>query len=61
MKGDFSIIDKGIRKNFPEGEIIKDPPPVIAPISRNNKKKRRIFRGVSIFIIIGLLLKLFIL
>lgn len=52
LNGELSNIDKGIPINFPPGEIIKTPPPPIAPNPRNANKKRRIFlvffRGFSI-------------
>lgn len=44
LNGELFNIDKGIPINFPLGEIIKTPPPPIAPNPRNANKKRRIFR-----------------
>ena len=44
LNGELFNIDKGIPINFPLGEIIKIPPPPIAPNPRNANKKRRIFR-----------------
>lgn len=38
LNGDSLNIDKGIPINFPLGEIIKTPPPPIAPNPRNANK-----------------------
>ena len=40
-KGEFCKIDKGNPpNNFPDGEIIKAPPPPMAEIPRNARRQR---------------------
>ncbi len=51
VKGKCSKIDKGKPpNNFPDGEIIKAPPPPIALNPRNANKIIRIFHAVFVFI-----------
>ena len=46
-KGEFSKIDKGSPPiNFPEGEIIRNAPPPIAPKPRNTSNVISIFLAV---------------
>jgi len=53
LNGDLSRIDSGNPpNNFPEGEIIKAPPPPIALNPRNANRVRRMFRAVFDFIIL---------
>ena len=55
-KGDLFNMDRGIPINFPLGEIMKTPPPPIAPIPKNTSKPIRILRYVFDFMIIDFLL-----
>src|SRR5580693_1300952 len=52
LKGELSNIDRGIPNSLPVGEIIKTPPPKIAPNPRSPIKIKRIFRAVFVFIIL---------
>ena len=49
-KGDLFNMDRDILINFPLGEIMKTPPPPIAPIPKNTNKPMRIFRVNFIFL-----------
>ena len=46
VNGELTNIDRGIPNNSPDGEIIKTPPPKIAPIPRRHSKKSRMFRVI---------------
>ena len=52
LNGELCNIDKGIPINFPLGEIIKTPPPPIAPNPRNANKAMSKFLVAFDFIII---------
>ena len=42
-KGETFIMDNGMPRSLPEGEMINAPPPKIAPAPRNVKRAVRIF------------------